>query len=243
MCKTISAMLYVSFWKREKLEVRRIFVFVQVFLLGFILTTIYLTYLSSFLASGVYHKQINTFDDIVSAKLQIIVPNSYITFIQSIELSDDFLKRIIGVDTQTYFNKKYELNSSYGYITTSGSAQLTLLQQIYLRRPLVRLASQILAPVQYGIPLHLDSPFANILDRFISLVVECGLYGNKWTNDHYQHLIKAQVVNFVKEDEEQNVGLTPDHFSMAFYILMSGYCLGFCIFLVENMAYKMFKLN
>ena len=169
----------------------------QKFLFGFIITQLYLAFLTSFLATKLYEPQMNTAEDMIHSKLKIMVlkheMKTALRFTK--EYPTEFDNLFVPTENKELFVKyRSTFNKSFGYTVTMDRWNFLKTQQALSNFPLFRQPTdQVFLFTTLCIPFHQDSPFFKAINSFIIRTKETGLQ-IKWEQGSNREAFDAGIL-------------------------------------------------
>ncbi|KAH8379614.1 hypothetical protein KR009_006037 [Drosophila setifemur] len=189
---------------------------------GFILTNLYLAQLSSNLATGLYEKQINTWEDLdESDSIWPLIDVDMRTMQLLIPHRKKLINRIVTTSEQDVDAYRRNLNSSCIHSGFFDRIEFALYQQQFLRFPIFRKFPQILyqQPMQISTPY--GRPYLQLFNWFVRRIFESGIF-LKIKDDAYRHGIESGLLNYNFHDRNLQVKSN----DLEYYYLIGGIWLG-----------------
>ncbi|XP_059225733.1 uncharacterized protein LOC131997890 [Stomoxys calcitrans] len=150
------------------------FLFLLLFVLGFLETNLYISKMASYLTATPEGPQINTIQDIIDEQLPIMVMTYEYAVLVLKNFPQEFLDLVVTVNQTRMNQHRAVFNTSYGYSTQSDRWNFANLQQRYLKNPIFRLSKICLGPYYMVYPLVRDSHLAQPLNDFVWDTFETG---------------------------------------------------------------------
>ncbi|XP_037941339.1 uncharacterized protein LOC119674280 [Teleopsis dalmanni] len=171
------------------------FLYVMLFLFGFMLSNMYISKMASFLTTSPQAQQILDVEDIISEDLHVMVvefeynmlaasPNSF---------NKRFLKQLQIVDKAVLDLHRDNMNTSFGYSVQTDRWKFLNKQQKYLKKPLFRLSEICVGPFYHVFPMQFDSHLSTPLKDFIMYASQCGLYKH-WEESAFADALRLNGV-------------------------------------------------
>ncbi|XP_037919750.1 uncharacterized protein LOC119657068 [Hermetia illucens] len=153
---------------------------IQLITIGFILTNLYLAYLSSFLTTQVYEPQLKSYKDISDRGQKLLAVNFHYEYFEQRNLTPDYRDEIvILINKDTYLNIIFTMNGTYGIGLPEEEKALIKFYQRNLERP-VFFDPTLEFPVPIpGTLIRKNSTFLIHLNNFILNLWASGLL-NYW---------------------------------------------------------------
>ncbi|XP_075167548.1 uncharacterized protein LOC142239641 [Haematobia irritans] len=177
------------------------FIYVLLFIMGFIITNVYLSKMASFLTTSPHVKQINTVQDVIAAKLPIMVLEPEYANLMDYNLPKEFMDLIINVTKQEMDRNRDRFNTAYGYSTQTDRWEFANLQQINLKYPIFRLSDICIGPYYHVYPMKRDSHLAIPLETFIIAAAEAGLT-HHWKREAFADAVFLKYLHMMLVNDE-----------------------------------------
>ncbi|XP_055842630.1 uncharacterized protein LOC129909581 [Episyrphus balteatus] len=235
-CNIFRFMLCLPTCDSRPFAFRRGFRQILIFMLGFMLTNLYLAYLTSFLAKIILKPQIETLAELVQKNISILTLDFEIPILlKNMGLPKGFDRLLTPISAAEVSRPEHLINNkSLAYTVTDDKALFVLMQQIHLKQPLYTIVDECVSTIPIGFLLAKQSPFEIILNRFILSVSQAGLI-YKWFNDMYSTGLKARILKVLPSTGKQALPLTMEHFQFAWIALIGGLFLATICFVLENL--------
>ncbi|CAD7077004.1 unnamed protein product [Hermetia illucens] len=232
-CNTILGISYQS--TSEKYFKFKSFKFIhgQVMFLGFILTNLFLSSLSSFLTAILFYAQIETYEDLERSGIRILVED--VTF-KSLAyfgvIPFKWQKLYEPVDRETFFEHLWGWNNSFAYSLSSDRFNLMGLIQKPLKKPIFHVTNICAVEAMVGLSIRTDAIFMDSINSFIIKLYDVGLY-QKYITDLAHESIEAGKMKPFQIYLEPFVPLNIEHLQLSWFLLSFGYSIGFLSFSLE----------
>ncbi|XP_055910481.1 uncharacterized protein LOC129944845 [Eupeodes corollae] len=219
-------------------ELRRGFRKILIFMLGFMLTNLYLAYLTSFLAKIILKPQIQTLAELVTKNISILTLDFEIPIVlKNRGLPEGFERLLVPISATTISRPEHLMNNrSLAYTITDDKAMFVLMQQIHLRQPRYKIVDECVSTIPIGFLLAKQSSFEKILNRFILRASACGFI-YKWWSDMYATGLKAGILKVIPSTGKQTLPLTMQHFQFAWIALVGGLLLATICLVLEKIVH------
>uniref|UniRef100_A0A1I8Q6A1 Ionotropic glutamate receptor C-terminal domain-containing protein n=1 Tax=Stomoxys calcitrans TaxID=35570 RepID=A0A1I8Q6A1_STOCA len=175
-------------------------IFVMLFIMGFCFTNLYLTKMASFLTASPDVPQINTMQDVIDAKLPIMITNGEYENMLSKNLSAEFMALMVPVSKGEIDKHRDAFNNSFGYCIQSDRWDFLSLQQRFMKNPIFHLSKICTGPYAHIIPIQRDSHFAKPLQEFIISAFQYGLISH-WNHEAFADALYLDYVKVILEDD------------------------------------------
>ncbi|XP_037904677.1 uncharacterized protein LOC119647671 [Hermetia illucens] len=217
----------------RKVNKRYYVVFFPLFLLGLILSQLYLAHLASFLTTPLWEKGIKTIDDIRKANLRILgVRYDIERNILSVEEMKDYHDFVQIITMSELFTWRENLNNTNIIMSFSDKIHLTLLRQVGLQEP--RFSNPGICFGSYAYTHAMRPEFRYKSDYYwhILMVAQAG-FREEWNKRTYAELVEAGMIRRATVPENRAWALSIDHMKLIFVIFVSGLLLSGIVFVVE----------
>ncbi|XP_016988031.1 uncharacterized protein LOC108050735 [Drosophila rhopaloa] len=211
----------------------RFLLLATVFFHGFFLSAYYTSNLGSILTVNLFHAQINSMDDIVSAKLPVMIIDYEMEFLLSLnkELPEDFLQLLRPVDAAVFSEHQTKFNSSFAYFVTEDHWQFLDEQQQHLKQRLFKLSGICFGSYHLAFPLQMDSTLWRDIEYFTFRIHSSGLL-SFYARSSFASALHAGLVQRLPENREYtSAGL--QHLAIAFILLLVMSVLAGIVFALE----------
>ncbi|XP_013098189.1 uncharacterized protein LOC106081047 [Stomoxys calcitrans] len=232
LLQAICSMLLISplrVLKGPSLRIRLIFV--MLFIMGFFVTNLYLTKMASFLTSSPEVPQINSMQDVVDAKLPIMVTTFEYESMLSKNFPTEFMALMVPVSKGEMDKHRDQFNKSFGYSTQTDRWRFLSIQQRFMKEPMFRLSKICMGPFYHIIPIQRDSHFSRPLRKFMMSAFQYGLMSH-WNYEAFADALYMKYVKVILEHETvEPLSLT--YFRSIWIIWLIGLILSTLAFCVE----------
>lgn len=207
----------------------------MLFAFGFVITNMYMAYLSSFLTVTVFGKQINSLEDIVKENLTIqSLSHTHMYMKNALNLSDFMLQFFQVEDDIDRFTQNRDLfNTAFGYPITTDRWKFLQIQQKQLTHKRFRLSDICFANVFSAYMMKYDSHLQRPLEHFIMKARDAGLFSH-WEGETFDLAMNKKFIKMLRSEEEEKA-FTVLHFHLLFLLLLFSWALGTVLLVVENM--------
>ncbi|EDV55228.1 uncharacterized protein LOC6547412 [Drosophila erecta] len=214
----------------------RFLLLATVFFHGFFLSAYYTSNLGSILTVNLFHAQINTMNDIVSAQLPVMIIDYEMDFLLHLnkELPPEFLELLRPVDSAIFSQHQTSFNSSFAYFVTDDHWQFLDEQQKHLKQRLFKLSGICFGSYHLAFPLQMDSSLWRDLEYFTFRIHSSGLL-NFYARSSFGSALHAGLVQRMPENQEYtSAGL--QHLAIAFILLLVMSFLAGIVFVLEKLS-------
>ncbi|XP_055372808.1 uncharacterized protein LOC129606492 [Condylostylus longicornis] len=205
--------------KKYQLNFIQMIIIILPYSLGFILSNVYMTKLSSYLTVSLFEPQTNTIEDLLKSKIKVLISETIF------ELTD----------TNTKKRHQSILNTSYGYVIDDDKIEFYLSQQRYSKRPIFRKSQICLQKGLIGFFMPTDSIYEESFNHYIMKISETGLQ-HIWKEQSFIDAFKYGEGKFLYKDSSllRHDLLRLQNVLGAFILWGSGCFLSLLIFLIER---------
>ncbi|XP_037932464.1 uncharacterized protein LOC119667245 [Teleopsis dalmanni] len=173
--------------------------FIQASVLGFVLSNLYLTILTSLLTSLVFEPQIDTLQEMVERNIKIYVINHEIPILLSSKgIPRDFEKLFIPFNATELVRELLQLKRDKAFPAREDMSSFALSQQIHLQRPIVHIAKECITTIPVGFLIPTHSQFERVLNAFIIQAADSGLI-EKWFESSIGDGLQAGIIHLRKD--------------------------------------------
>ncbi|XP_055856024.1 uncharacterized protein LOC129919198 [Episyrphus balteatus] len=223
--------------------VRQFLFFAQVFLLGFVLSCIYSTYLTSFCTNMVFQPPIDSVADLVKENLRVMVIDYELEAIRTRAIyGETFLKLLYPVSYIEVNQRRAKFDEHYAYSIRQDRWNFLNKQQRGLEKVFFRLSKICFGRHFTMFPLQFDSHLRTHMDMFILIIMQAGL-DLFWDEEAFR---MAVSMKFSKVLVEQTVVVQPlrlDYFKHVYAGYWSLIGISTLIFIVEVLHEKFFFIR
>lgn len=212
--QSICSMLLIPPLRLLNLPYARLrFLFILLFIMGFLITNFYMSKMASYLTTPTAQQQIDTVEDVIAANLPIMMMEYEYEKLKNMNYPQKFLDLIV-IGTKSEMDRHRDhLNSSFGYSTQSDRWEFLNKQQQYLKKPLFRASSICIGPYYHVFPIQMDSHLSKPLKNFIMEASQFGLMSH-WQSEAFGDALYMHYVHMILID------LNPVPLTMAFFRLI-----------------------
>ncbi|XP_065361871.1 uncharacterized protein LOC135955448 [Calliphora vicina] len=203
----------------------------------------YLCKLSSILVLTIYENQIKTLKGINATDLQLLVyMNDLMHFISVSAMPPVIFKRIKLTNAIDVDDKRRSLNASFLHMDFEDKIKFFMLQQKFLKVPLVRKINPVLITEQNFFTMRHNLPFIQLFNRYLKYMADSGLLQKIFNGIEWEGILSG-LISYFKDIENKNDHLlTLEYLYAPLVLYFSGVLLSIIAFLSEIVYYK-FKLR
>ncbi|XP_059225726.1 uncharacterized protein LOC131997883 [Stomoxys calcitrans] len=240
--QAISSMLLIMPLRILTLPIARIrFIYVLLFLLGFLVTNLYVSKMASFLTASPTVPQISTIQDIIDAKLGAMIMAYEYEILKEFNWPKQFMDLVVNATKPVMDKHRDRLNTSYGYATQTDRWVFANRQQRYMKKPIFRLSDTCIGPYYHVYPMLRDSHLAQPLEAFIVRSLEAGLILH-WEREAFQDALYLGYMRMIPENCSI-MALKLDFFRSIWYLWWFGLILGSLVFYLEVKRVTWWKIK
>lgn len=213
-------------------------------LAGFIFSIFYNSLLSSFLATTLYGKQIETLADLDQSGLQVMIRINDSMSLEKYGIPTFFKKHFLIKRRNIVSDHRDNLDASYAYMVSSDRWLFLNGQQAKMRLNRLRYSKICYAKLFLAFLLWYDNMFTEPLNHFIINSLSSGLI-NFWTNKAYRDYEKYIEKNVSLTESDATpmdlVFATPmdlTYFTYAWWCLFIGLLVSFVVFIMEGVCFN-----
>lgn len=233
-----ASFLYIAFDLRPMQTRLRSLMFLTLFISGFMLSNLYIGYLSSILGKSVYQPQIKTLEDLQRNNITVMA-HEYQNFIfKKYGVPAIVADRLHIVSYEEFRVHRNNFDTHYAYMNPEITQELYAYQQKFLRRPLMQKLDKPILFALAGHALKEDWPLEELFNKHSLEMFTVGLY-KRLKEEAHQKTISLGYVNYAKEERSGVRPLGLEYIAMPALLLACGYSLGFIALLLELLFYKM----
>lgn len=176
------------------------FIFVLLYIMGFLITNLYISKMASFLTAAPEQPQINTVQDVIKANLHIMVMPYEYAILATYDYPQQFMDLLIQTTKAQLDEHRDRFNTSYGYSTQSDRWNFLNTQQHYLKKPIFHLSNICIGPYYHVFPLQRDSHLMKPLKEFIITALQMGLI-KFWKTEAFADALYLGYVQMIMVNE------------------------------------------
>ncbi|CAD7090368.1 unnamed protein product [Hermetia illucens] len=200
--------------------------------IGFILTNLYLAYLSSFLTTQVYEPQLKSYKDIRDRGQKLLAVNFHYDYFEQRNLTPDYSDEIVTlINRETYLSIIFTMNGTYGIGLPEEEKALIEFYQRNLKRPVFFDPSLEFPVAMPGTLVRKNSTFLVHLNNFILNLWASGLL-NYWRKVHGLETIRLKFRAKVERTDSPKK-LSLEHIEFILQFLFCGLMFATLSFLME----------
>ncbi|XP_055912618.1 uncharacterized protein LOC129946459 [Eupeodes corollae] len=213
--------------------IRQFVFYAQVFLLAFVLSCFYSTYLTSFCTEMVFRPPIETVDDLVRANLRIMIVDYELETAQKYShFGEKFLQLLYPVPYFEVIKRRDNFDHNFAYTIQQDRWFYLHKQQRGLNHPMFRMSNICFGPHYLMFPLRQNSYLTPYLLGFFLRIQQAGL-DFYWEEEAFR---LAVAMNFSKVWVDRTVFVKPldlDYFHYVFVGWFVGLAVSFVSFMDE----------
>lgn len=203
----------------------------QVLWFAFIINNLYLAHLTTFLATELPVRNIDTLEELIQKNIKILAFQYETERLLKIADHRNFEKILGGITPAEMILRRNKLsNTSFAYTSVDDRTFFFFKQQERLKRPIFHLMKDCLSIIQLGLPMPLDSPFLSPFNDYLMKILQSGLI-SKWENDGVDTGRLSGELEILHEDDyEIYKPLSLSDLQFAWMSLMIGNSLSILVF-------------
>lgn len=213
-------------------------------LAGFICCNYYNALLSSFLATTIFGKQIDSFEDLIKSEFNLMMRYTDSRSLKKYNLSNIILDRFIIKNGDVLAKHRDSLDRSYVYPVSSDRWYFHNLQQNTMRVKYFRYTKMCFGQYLLTFPLWYDSLFKEPLDYFILKSLSGGLT-KYWTDESFRDFKDISNMTMAQREPEA-MPMDLVYFTYAWFCIAIGLVISLVGFLLElvyfNLYFKFYKI-
>ncbi|XP_055917172.1 uncharacterized protein LOC129949622 [Eupeodes corollae] len=223
--------------------VRQILFFAQVFVLGFILSCFYSTYLTSFCTYMVFQPPIDSVEDLVKENLRVMVIDYELEAIRTRAIyGETFLKLLYPVSYLEVNTRRAQFDGHYAYSIRQDRWNFLNKQQRGLEKVFFRLSKICFGRHFTMFPLQFDSHLRADLDMFILIVMQAGL-DLFWDEEAFRMAVTMKLSKVLVEQTVVVQPLRLDYFQHVYAGYWSLIGISTLIFIFEVLYNRYFVIR
>uniref|UniRef100_A0A1I8QC29 Ionotropic glutamate receptor C-terminal domain-containing protein n=1 Tax=Stomoxys calcitrans TaxID=35570 RepID=A0A1I8QC29_STOCA len=201
LLQAICSMVMISPMRILNVSSARIrFLFVLLFIMGFFITNLYLTKMASFLTASPEVPQINTVQDVIDAKLPIMIATHEYEIMMSKNFPAEFMALMVPVSKGEMDKHRDKFNNSFGYSIQSDRWDFLNIQQRFMKKPMFHLSEMCMGPFYHIFPMQKDSHLTKPLQKFIMTAFQFGLM-SYWNTEAFADALYLDYVTIIVEED------------------------------------------
>lgn len=218
-----------------------IILYLPLFIFGLGMYSSYTTYLSSFLTTVLFEKDIETIDDLLRGHVKILLIDFQMTdLFEHYNLTDKASNKFVNVSYESYgyvLEQRNRLNTSFGYLVPSDMWKIFQKEQELLRRPIFKLSRICYTTFFASFPIKQDTYIGQPLKYLILLSQQFGLF-KAWEGRSFRDALHAKLFHLHRDNTANDYDdLSPSFFALAWWFLFGGLALS-CLACMMEMLYK-----
>uniref|UniRef100_A0A2Y9D4L3 Ionotropic glutamate receptor C-terminal domain-containing protein n=1 Tax=Stomoxys calcitrans TaxID=35570 RepID=A0A2Y9D4L3_STOCA len=205
---------------------------------GFMISNIYLAYLSSILLTKIYRQEISSLDDVVSHNLTILTSNFQQFVLEVSQASPLVRQQTILSNEEIILKNMRDLNPEYVYFGLDIELDYYLYQQKFMSRPrMKKLKDLVITSDIGGVPMRAYWPFQDLFVDFMIHMLSSGLSLYLY-NEFTEEGIRTGKIAFIPNDSLSVEPLNLEYFVICGLVMSAGYIMAFISFILELVIYR-----
>lgn len=237
-----ASFLYLAFDLRPMQTRLRSLMFLTLFISGFMLSNLYIGYLSSILGKSVYEPQIRTLQDFRRSNITVM-GHEYQDFVfRKYGVPAIVADRLHIVSYEEFLVHRNNFDTRYAYMNPEITQELFDYQQKFLRRPIMRKLDKPILFALAGHALKEGWPLEELFNKHSLEMFAVGLY-KRLKEEANQKTIRLGYVDYARKERSGVRPLGLEYIAMPALLLSCGFSLGFVTLLLELLFYKIIKFR
>ncbi|CAD7012743.1 unnamed protein product [Ceratitis capitata] len=233
-----ASFLYLAFDLRPLGWHLRSQLFLTLFVGGFMLSNLYIGYLSSILGKSVYEPQIRTLEDFRRSNITVMA-HEYQDFVfQQYGVPAVIADRLLIVSYEEFLVHRNNFDTQYAYMNPEITQELFMYQQKLLRRPLMRKLPNPILVALAGHAIKEGWPLEEVFNKHSLEMFAAGLY-KRLKEEANAKTILLGYVDFAKRERLDVKPLGMEYIAMPALLLGCGYSIALITLLLELLRDKM----
>uniref|UniRef100_A0A2Y9D4M9 Ionotropic receptor n=1 Tax=Stomoxys calcitrans TaxID=35570 RepID=A0A2Y9D4M9_STOCA len=205
---------------------------------GFMISNIYLAYLSSILLTKIFRREITSLEDVVSHNLTILTSNFQQYILEVSQASPLVRQQTIVANEEFILKNMRALNPDFVYFGLENELDFYLYQQKFMTRPRMKKLNNLVITSDIGdAPMRaywpLQDLFTDFMDNMFSNGVSLYLY-----TESTQEGLRTGKIAFIPNESLSVEPLTLEYFVICGIVLTAGYTMAFISFFLELVIYN-----
>ncbi|EDW94010.1 uncharacterized protein LOC6533590 [Drosophila yakuba] len=215
--------------------------FIVLFIVGFMLTNLYTAQLSSYLTTGLFKSQINTFDDLFREKRRLLVESFDAEVLRNMTKSKiiqkEFQSIILVTSIEEVFKHRKSLNTSYAYEAYEDRIAFELSQQRYLRVPIFKTLEEVYDQRPVFVALRHGLPYVELFNNYLRRIYESGIWIKLQEDSFLEGIASGEISFRISQSREIKI-FDKEFYFFAYILLGMGWCASTIAFLLERWRFK-----
>ncbi|XP_016933049.3 uncharacterized protein Ir67c [Drosophila suzukii] len=222
------------------LGLNQVLTFIVLFVVGFIVINLYTAQLSSFLTTGLFKRQLNSFDDLFREKRTLLVESFdggvLHNMIKAHIIQKEFENITLITSIEEVFKHRKSLNTTYVYEAYEDRIAFELYQQKYLRVPIFKTLKEVYDQRPVFVALRHGLPYVELFNNYLKRIWESGIW-SKLERDSLFEGIASGEISFRKSMSWEKQVFDKEFYFFAYILLGVGWFVSTIVFLVERLRY------
>ncbi|XP_052845893.1 uncharacterized protein LOC128258348 [Drosophila gunungcola] len=219
------------------LGMHQVLSFIVLFTVGFILTNLYTAQLSSSLTTGLFKRQLNSFDDLFREKRIFLVESFDAEVLRNMIkeniIQQEFQTITLVTSIKEVFKQRKSLNTSYVYEAYEDRIAFELLQQKYLRVPIFKTLNEVYDQRPVFVALRHGLPYIELFNDYLQRTWESGIWLKLQRDANFEGISSGEI-SFRKSKSREIQVINKEFYFFAYILLVLGWFVGTVVFLLEK---------
>ncbi|XP_069964457.1 uncharacterized protein [Bactrocera oleae] len=203
---------------------------------GFVISSIYLTYLSSILTTEIRERQIESFEDLHKLNISVLITASDKKVLTDFGIPK-IVQELFEIRSRTEIKATRDsLDPRHAQLMFFDKCLMHSYRQRFLTRPHAKRLDISVATASVGIPMKNNWPFEEFLDIHLLLIFDYGFYMHAFRESLAESIKHGNFSTFKTEYREW-APLNMEYFEVPALLLGCGYTMALVSFLGENMLH------
>ncbi|XP_017080235.1 uncharacterized protein LOC108114000 [Drosophila eugracilis] len=214
--------------------------FIVLFTVGFILTNLYTAQLSSYLTTGLFKRQLNTFEDLFREKQMLMVESFDADVLRKMIkakiIQKEFENITFVASIEDVFKYRKGLNKTYAYEAYEDRIAFELSQQMYLRVPIFKTLKEVFDQRPVFILVRHGLPYLELFNSYLKGIWESGIWGKLQRDATLEGISGGEISFRISKSREIQV-FDKEFYFFAYILLGLGWFFGTVVFLLEKFMF------
>ncbi|XP_016964830.1 uncharacterized protein LOC108034456 [Drosophila biarmipes] len=222
------------------LGLNQVLIFIVLFIVGFILTNLYTAQLSSFLTTGLFKRQLNSFDDLFREKRTLLMESFDAEVLYNMTKAQIIQKEFENITLVTSIEELFEhrksLNTTYVYEAYEDRIAFELLQQKFLRVPIFKTLNEVYDQRPVFVALRHGLPYVELFNDYLRRIWESGIWSRLERESLFEGIASGEI-SFRKSKSLEKQVFDKEFYFFAYILLGVGWLISTIVFMVERFRF------
>ncbi|XP_053947732.1 uncharacterized protein LOC128856455 [Anastrepha ludens] len=233
----LASILFSPFRLRQFAGITQFLLYIQLVVFGFLISMLYLAFLSSIFSAHIDEKEIQSVADLEQRNISILVDKVVLDIFDIYKTPRDVNERVKVVDHAELVKRQLALDTRYAYFCTTTKCNVILYQQKFMTKPrLCRIKAPLLW-VWIGILIRKKTFIEDLLNIHLKRSFETGIFKHLEEQSN-EDAIRMKLIKFYTETEMDATPLSIDYYIVPIIALMVGYTIASVAFVCELVRYR-----